>query len=103
MQRDLFDPDPDVSHGRRTATSAAAHEGIRQHKPGLRAQVLSIIRMRGPRGATLDELCQVLGKPPNSLSGRLTELAARGQIADSGKRRPTRAGHQAIVWVVSEA
>jgi hypothetical protein len=99
MQRDLFTPEPDISHGRHAPTSAAAHDAIAPHKPTLRRQVLNFIAAQGEHGATLDEVCRALGKLPHSLSGRITELQIDESIRDSGRRRDTLAGHTATVWV----
>lgn len=53
-------------------------------------------------GATTDELVARLG-PHESVSGRVTELANAGWIVDSGVKRRTRKGRDAIVWVPSPA
>lgn len=49
-----------------------------------------------------DELERDLGMRHQSCSPRTSEMAADGIIRESGVRRPTRSGHLAIVWVVSE-
>jgi hypothetical protein len=100
-QRDLFTPEPDISHGRHAPTSAAAHAEIAPRKPSLRRQVLDFIVAKGEHGATLDECCHALGKAPHSLSGRITELQIDESIRDSGKWRATVSGHRATVWIAT--
>lgn len=55
---------------------------------------------RGP--ATLFELTRRLGMPVNRISGRITELSARGLIQDTGIRRINpESGKGGIVWRVT--
>jgi hypothetical protein len=49
-------------------------------------------------GATCHQLTQVLGRPHQTVSARVNDLMRRGWIVDSGLRRPTASGRQAIVW-----
>jgi len=57
----------------------------------------------GLEGLTDDELAISLGIPLNSTNKRRGELRDRGLVWDSGRRRQTRTGSSAIVWVVGES
>lgn len=62
---------------------------------------LAIIRS-GADGSTWDELVAKLDLAP-SANGRCTELHEMGLILDSGRRRKTRRGRNAVVWIVAPA
>lgn len=62
-----------------------------------RAVILAAIKLR-PDGASCDEVAVALGKTPNAISGRFTELKCGGLIRKNGTR-PARSGKQAGVWV----
>lgn len=67
------------------------------------AEILKLARSSGEKGVTLFELCAFLGLPPNSVSGRITELTTAGKLADSGRRRKNPfSGVKCAVWVASE-
>lgn len=58
---------------------------------------------RGRTGLTCDALETLLSMSHQTASARLRDLAMRGDILDSGKRRKTRTGRTAIVWQVATA
>lgn len=62
---------------------------------------LAFVRNAGGTGATLDEWLAYTGLP-QSHSGRFTALKRAGLIRDSGRRRQTRAGRMATVYVLAE-
>jgi hypothetical protein len=81
-----------------TSVSAALAETAGRSR--LRAAVLDALRHRGGDGATDDELWQLFpGALLGSLAKRRHDLVQLGLIADSGRRRLTRRGCAAIVWV----
>lgn len=82
-------------------TSVAAAQSIAGGAEQLRARVLAEIATRG--GATCDEVEVALDLRHQTASARVNELAEEGKIADSGARRKTRSGREAIVWVVTSA
>lgn len=49
-------------------------------------------------GATDDEMERFLGRSHQSVSATRNTLVRKGYLVDSGHRRPTRSGNQAIVW-----
>jgi predicted transcriptional regulator len=77
-------------------TSREAYDAIQPHAGTLRGKILTSIRHEG--GLTLDEVCWRDGLLHQSASARIRELAQMGEIVDSGKRRKTRSGRNAIVW-----
>ena len=86
-------------------TRATQLESWTQIKPTLgdkQYTVLLAIR-QSPHGLTLWEIVDNLKWPINSVSGRVTELAAMGKIRDSGGRKVNpRTGKRAVVWVSKE-
>lgn len=69
----------------------------------MRARVFQFILSRGLSGATLEEIHLTLGIPENTARPRRKELEAKGWVIDSGRRRTTRAGRDAIVWIIPDA
>lgn len=78
-------------------TSRAAAEAIEPSAGSLRGMVLDLIRYRG--NATDDEIESELDLRHQTASARRRELVLGGLIFDSGLRRKTRSGRNAIVWV----
>lgn len=77
-------------------TSIAAAQSIAEGAEQLRARVLVEIRERG--GSTCDEVEVALDLRHQTASARINELMEEGRVRDSGQRRKTRSGRQAIVW-----
>lgn len=65
-----------------------------------RRRVLMTIANCGADGATDEEIQHSLGMNPSTQRPRRVELVQGGWIEDSGKRRRTLSGDQAIVWVI---
>lgn len=82
-------------------TSRAAWIGSRPKAGTLRGVLLAHIEFVGEHGATDEEMQQALGIDPNTQRPRRVELHEGGMIADSNKRRPTRSGRGAVVWVAT--
>jgi hypothetical protein len=55
------------------------------------------------KGRTADELIVELNRGHATVSARVNELANAGWIVDSGIRRKTRSGREAVVWFASDA
>src|SRR5712664_4216138 len=74
-----------------------------QSDPGrqrtLQTVVAEAIRAAGTRGMTDDELAVALGIGISSVNARRRELVLKNVVTDSRRRRPTRTGRAAIVWV----
>lgn len=95
----------------RSDTSRAAAARMRSRAPSLRMQILSLVRGKGDEGVTAEEAgsynAEQKGLPPDttacrlSAGARLTELRLGGFVADSGRRRKTRAGCSAIVFIAT--
>lgn len=104
-QGELFpDPRPPLPPTGWASTSKAAAHAIRDAAPAVRARVLAFIASRGPTGATIDEMCTALRLGTGTVCPRVDELArpkvGAAAIRDSGRRRATRSGRSAKVWVV---
>ena len=88
-------------YARGSDTSKEAAESIEPSSGTLRAHVLGFIKRRGKRGMTCDELEHASGLTHQTASARINELMKLQAIRDSGKRRRTRSGRNAVVWVQS--
>lgn len=85
-------------HGGNPESDAAFGAGDKGHD---RERVYEFIAARGEYGATLDEVSAAFERPPNALSGRITDLHEAAKIyRKPGETRPTRTGANAAVWVV---
>lgn len=87
----LFDPAP--------SSPAPAHAALAELR-GLRRRVFEAVLRAGPLGMTCDEVERVTDLPHQSASARVHELARMRLLVDSGKRRTTRRGRRAVVFVV---
>jgi len=107
-QPSLFNPE-DVALPKYVAgsdTSLMAAENIAPMVTKLQNMVLDVILAKGTEGATCDEVEVVLEMPHQTASARINELKeedagiSRPQMLfDSGKRRKTRHGQLATVWI----
>lgn len=103
-QRTLFDierTEKDICAGRHGGADTSVQADKRVRKDKDRQLILCYIRAAGSFGMTLDELSIVLEKEQSRISGRVTELRTvyPPSIVDSGKRRKTRSGSMARVYV----
>ena len=62
----------------------------------LQDDVLAALEVNGP--STADELARFIGEDTLSIRPRCTELKNRGDVEDTGLRRQSDRGRQAIVW-----
>ena len=84
-------------------TSVAAKVAIGPVAKNLRQQVFLHLLSLWPSGATLNEIEAALEMPGNTVRPRRIELEKKGFVKDSGLRRVTPTGRNAIVWVVPDA
>ncbi len=66
-----------------------------------RLRVLKAVVAAGEHGRTDEELQAELGLNPSTQRPRRVELVEGGLVADSGRRRLTRSGRLAVVWVAT--
>lgn len=79
-------------------TSKEAADAILPRVGTLQAMVLELIQAsRG--GLTCDQVEAQMGGKHQTVSARVYELKNKGLIMDSGRRRLTRSGRKAVVWV----
>ena len=86
------------------AHSDTSCEAAAQMKPtaaNLRAAVLRELAMRGEQGATDEEVQLALSMPGNTQRPRRRELELSAQVVDSGRKRKTLSGRDAVVWVTA--
>lgn len=79
-------------------TSQAAAESILPTAGSILGKVLRALRV-SLTGRTNDELQVELGIGGSTIRPRVVDLVARGLVKDSGYKRPTRTGRDAVVWV----
>lgn len=66
------------------------------------AAIFGLACKSGSKGVTIFELCSFLALPPNSVSGRISELVEAGKLKDSSRRRINpMTGVNGVVWVVA--
>ena len=85
-----------------TDTSREAGEKAKPNSGKQRELIHFWIKWAGKseaKGMTADELSMLLELPAQSVSARINGLHKDGHIMDSGERRRTRYGRNAIVWV----
>ena len=81
-----------------SATSAQAARRIAGRAKAIGQQILELLRDR-PGGLTADEVAAALHMAqPYAARPRLAELHRRGDVVDSGRRRPGRSGISQVVW-----
>ena len=83
-------------------TSREAAEKAKPHAGKQRELIHFWVKWAGKseaKGMTADELSMLLELPAQSVSARINGLHKDGYIMDSGERRKTRYGRNAIVWV----
>lgn len=84
-------------------TSATAATAVRLTSGSLRELVLDVLVAAGPHGRTDHELEARLHRGRDTLSKRRQELGLQGLVIDSGTKRRTPRGRDAVVWVVTDA
>jgi len=81
-------------------TSTAAYLKALQNSSSQRVRVWNLLSSLPPsEGLTDEEMQTVLVMGANTQRPRRLELVEAGVVIDSGKRRPTSIGNDAIVWV----
>jgi hypothetical protein len=93
-QGDLFPP---FVRGSDTSYDAAA--SMEEASGRYERMVLNLIK-RSPK--TCDECEVFLNAKHQNISARIRSLFLKGVIVDSGKRRKTRSGRNAVVWAFVE-
>jgi transcription initiation factor IIE alpha subunit len=86
-----------------TDTQDAAAHRMLPRSGTFRRRVYDFLVERGDNGATDEEVAWQLGLNPNTARPRRIELVAAKLVVDSGRRRKTRSGDKAAVWVVASA
>lgn len=85
-----------------SATSIAAAKQIEPVSGALRLAVYRFVKSCQSRGATDEEIQDALRMPASTQRPRRVELVQDGWVRDSNKKRPTRSGRAAVVWVITE-
>ena len=80
-------------------TSQAAARRALGRSGSQRNAIYQEIKSRGSDGMTCDEICEYFQMLVQSATPAINTLANDGWLEDSGRRRNTRSGREAIVWV----
>jgi hypothetical protein len=100
----LFDPTRPHAFAGPTDTSRRTAERIMPRTGSIRSAILVQLIELGPRfGATDQELQGARQRSGDTERARRVELVEDGWVKDSGRRRPTSSGHDAIVWIATDA
>jgi hypothetical protein len=83
-------------------TRLASHAHVRPSKQDTYARVLAYAELCGSRGFTADEVAVDFGCNHNHTSPRIGELVRTGELIITGRRRPTRSGCLARVFVAKQ-
>ena len=92
-QLDIFDTDYESANYTKTSQDALAT--IKPKIKTKREQVYDLIKLNA---LTNYEISDELDMPLSSVTARCRELQVLNLVVDSGKRRKTKYGKQAIVW-----
>jgi hypothetical protein len=92
MMDDLFGRAPYSNE----TTSKEAAAAIEPHMGRLEAEVFDTLKIRGPLAC--HEIEHITQLAHTTVSARLRGLALKNRVVDSGERRKTPSGRNAIVW-----
>jgi hypothetical protein len=100
----LFDETADICRRKhhRNRESEAANESTAPSKEALRARVLEYLELRGPFGATCEQIAEELDLRYTTCSARLSELKKLNLAAPTQRRRATSSGCPARVIVAAQ-
>lgn len=87
---------------RHSVTSRAAAASVEPNAAAWLGRVLKCIRNAGSRGLTDEEQQHILDLNPSTQRPRRVDLVSRRLVVDSGVKRPTVSGRQAVVWIAKE-
>ncbi len=85
-----------------TPTSLAAHDSVKPRKPRQWARIIHYLETDRLE-ATCEDVAAFLDMSPSSATARLSEMLKKGVIEDSGLRRKTKWGKEAICWRLKRA
>ena len=92
-QLDIFATDYESANYTKTSQDALA-----TIKPKIKTKRQQVYEFVKSKASTNIEIADELEIPYSSVCGRIHELQECGLVIDSGKRRETKYGKQAIVW-----
>jgi len=92
-QLDIFDTDYESCNYTKTS-----QEGLATIKPKIKTKREEVYELIKYKASTNYEIAEELDMPLSSVCGRVRELQVLNLVEDSGERRKTKYGKQAIVW-----
>ncbi len=95
-----IEPDPCEAYHGGNPESEEAHASLSvEHKSEVRGRLLVEVGKRKKRGMTCDDLERVTKLRHQTVSARIVELLAAGDLVRTARRRQTRSGRMASVLV----
>jgi hypothetical protein len=82
-------------------TSRAAFIKIQPSARETRAKIMDFATQRGARGFVVDELVEAWRCSANHVAPRVVELVRASELIPTGRRRPTRTGCSAQIYVAA--
>lgn len=96
----VIGPDPDAEfHVQRDARATSRAIEPKMRKGSLQTKMLVHFEAVGDHGATDDEIEELSRLSHQSISACRNTLMRKGLVRDSGIKRKTRYGNDAVVWV----
>lgn len=92
-----------LPYKRDSETSIAAAGKARPKAPAYRTAILGYLTGRAEQGATNEEISLAMGIKIQTVCPRMVELREAGTVVDSGTRRRTESGRDAVVWIARAA
>ena len=83
-------------------TQMEAFRRIQSSARATRSKIMDFATQRGTRGFCVDELVETWRCSANHVAPRVVELVRAGELISTGRRRPTRTGCSAQVYVAAK-
>lgn len=96
----MLQPDNGLSRASDPLTSIAAAGTVAGK--GLRFAILAELDGLGWRGATSEELAEILGVSRETVAPRLRPMERTGLVCETSERRTTKSGCSSIVWISAD-
>jgi hypothetical protein len=82
-------------------TSIDAYRSVADAYPAMQDKIFHVTRVSASYGLTLEQMAELSGIKLQSACGARLKLEKEGKIVSSGRKRPTKSGRQAMVWVAA--
>lgn len=90
------------AHVLESETSREAATKIKNSAPHIRGRVYDLIKASRRYGRTDEEVQIMMALNPSTQRPRRVELVRAGAVFDSGRKRKTKSGRRAVVWIAAQ-